>query len=68
MFAVGQEVYNLTALVVGQETFVAIKCYDENRDRVSYHGKEVSVFEPKTHRMSGYANFSILGRNPLACP
>ena len=59
VFAVGQEVYNLTALVVGQETFVAIKCYDENRVRVSYHGKEVSVFEPKTHRMSGYANFYL---------
>jgi Leucine-rich repeat (LRR) protein len=59
VFAVGQEVYNLTALVVGQETFVAFKCYDENRVRVSYHGKEVSVFEPKTHRMSGYANFYL---------
>jgi hypothetical protein len=42
-----------------QETFLAIKCYDENRVRVSYDQKEVSVFEPKTNRSSGYAQFYL---------
>ncbi len=44
VFAVGREVFNLTALPIGKETFLAIKCYDENRVRVSYDQKEVSVF------------------------
>ena len=59
VFAVAQEVYNLTALPIGKETFLAIKCYDENRVRVSYDQKEVSVFEPKTNRSTGYAQFYL---------
>ena len=59
VFAVAQEVYNLTALPIGKETFLAIKCYDENRVRVSYDQKEVSVFELKANRSTGYAQFYL---------
>jgi hypothetical protein len=59
VFAVAKEAYNLTALPIGKETFLAIKCYDENRVRVSYDQKEVSVFEPKMKRSTVYAQFYL---------
>jgi hypothetical protein len=59
VFAIAKEAFNLTALPVGKETFIAIKCYDGNRVRVSYDQKEVSVFEPLTARISGYAQFYL---------
>jgi hypothetical protein len=65
VFAVAKEVYNLTALPLGKETFVAIKCFDENRVRVSYDQKEVSVFEPKRTALLGMriSTWGIRGKN-----
>jgi hypothetical protein len=44
VFAIAKEAFNLTALPVGKETFLAIKCYDGNRVRVSYTTKKRYLF------------------------